>query len=115
LRDGSRIGLLATVPTTVPASERLLRLAAQEAGKTIEVTLRLCSRAFAALKAGRPDEHNDLLIEEIDRLSGEVDAIVMAQVSMSALEPRLHGTKVPVYNSGRTAFLRIRQILESMG
>jgi len=33
VRDGRRIGLLATVPTTVPASERLLRLAAQEAGK----------------------------------------------------------------------------------
>src|SRR5512147_2295485 len=30
--NGSRIGLLATVPTTVPASERLLRLAAEEAG-----------------------------------------------------------------------------------
>src|SRR5208283_1270019 len=31
VQDGKRIGLLATVPTTVPASERLLRLAAQEA------------------------------------------------------------------------------------
>lgn len=113
VQDGSRIGLLATVPTTVPASERLLRLAAEEAGRTIEVTLRLCSDAFQALKAGNTEKHNDMLIEEIDRLSGEVDAIVMAQVSMSALEPRLHETKVPVYNSGRTAFRRIREILEA--
>jgi hypothetical protein len=43
-----------------------------------------------------------------------VDAIVMAQLSMSALEPLLAGTKVPVYNSGRTAFNKIREILESM-
>ena len=111
VRDGSRIGLLATVPTTVPASERLLRLAAEEAGRAIEVKTRLCSEAFAAIKAGRADEHNDLLIREIDRLSGEVDAVVMAQVSMSALEPCLAKTKVPVYNSGRTAFLRISEIL----
>ncbi len=114
VRDGNRIGLLATVPTTVPASERLLRLAAEEAGRKIDVKLRLCSEAFQILKAGNPDKHNDMLLEEIDHLSGEVDAIVMAQVSMTALEPRLEHTRVPVYNSGRTAFNKIRQILESV-
>jgi hypothetical protein len=30
---------------------------------------------------------------------------------MSALEPRLTATKVPVYNSGRTAFSLIRELL----
>ncbi len=115
VRQGSRLGLLATVPTTVPASERLLHLAATEAGKTVTVTTRLCSDAFAALKAGQPEKHNDLLLAEIDRLSSEVDAIVLAQLSMSALEPRLTATKVPVYNSGRTAFTRIRERLEAVG
>ena len=115
VQDGSRIGLLATVPTTVPASERLLRLAAEDAGKKIEVKLRLCSEAFQVLKAGNPDKHNEMLLAEIEQLSNEVDAIVMAQVSMTALEPQLTNTKVPVYNSGRTAFNRIRQILESNG
>ena len=111
VRHGPRIGLLATVPTTVPASERLLRFAATDAGQTVEITTRLCSAAFAALKAGQPEKHNDLLLAEIDRLSGEVDAIVLAQLSMSALEPRLTATKVPVYNSGRTAFTEIRRRL----
>lgn len=114
VQQGSRIGLLATVPTTVPASERLLRLAAQEAGKEIEVKLRLCSEAFQVLKAGDPEKHNDMLLTEIDKLSDEVDAIVLAQVSMTALEPRLGKTKVPVYNSGRTAFNYIRKHLESL-
>ena len=113
VQDGRRVGLLATVPTTIPASERLLRLAAQEAGCEVEVTTRLCSEAFQVLKAGNPDKHNDMLLEEIARLSEDVDSIVMAQVSMTALEPRLTNTKVPVYNSGRTAFHRIRQVLES--
>jgi len=113
VQQGKRIGLLATVPTTVPASERLLRLAAEEAGKQIEVTTRLCSEAFAAIKAGNAQKHNELLLKEIDELSGKVDAIVMAQLSMSALEPLLGNTKVPVYNSGRTAFNHIRQMLES--
>ena len=112
VQHGSRIGLLATVPTTVPASERLLRIAAADAGKTIEIKTSLCSEAFAAIKAGQPDKHNDLLLAEIDRLAGEVDAIVLAQLSMSALEPRLTSTKVPIYNSGRTAFTHIRQRFE---
>ena len=111
VRHGPRLGLLATVPTTVPASERLLRLAATDAGKTVEIKTRLCSEAFAAIKAGQTEKHNELLLAEIDRLAGEVDAIVLAQLSMSALEPRLTSTKVPVYNSGRTAFTHIRQLL----
>jgi Asp/Glu/hydantoin racemase len=115
VRHGSRLGLIATVPTTVPASERLLRLAATDAGKTVEIKTRLCSEAFAALKAGQTEKHNDLLLAEIDRLAGDVDAIVLAQLSMSALEPRLTATKVPVYNSGRTAFTHIRQFLENAG
>jgi aspartate/glutamate racemase len=114
VRDGSRVGLLATVPTTVPASERLLRLAAEEAGKEIEIKVCLCSEAFEMLKAGNPVKHNQILLAEIDALSDSVDAIVMAQVSMTALEPYLENTRVPVYNSGRTAFDRIRRMLEAM-
>lgn len=113
VQQGTRIGLLATVPTTVPSSERLLRLAAGDAGKTVRIETRLCSEAFAALKAGQPEMHNEMLLAEIDRISGDVDAIVLAQLSMSALEPRLTSTKVPVYNSGRTAFAHIRQRLEA--
>lgn len=112
--QGTRIGLLATVPTTVPASERLLRQAAQEAGRECHITTRLCGEAFQTLKAGNPEKHNDMLLAEIDQLSRDVDAIVLAQVSMTALEPRLSNTRVPVYNSGRTAFNRIRQMLEAM-
>jgi len=113
VQQGKRIGLLATVPTTVPASERLLRLAAEEAGKQIEMTTRLCTEAFKAIKAGNTQKHNELLLTEIDELSGKVDAIVLAQLSMSALEPLLVNTGVPVYNSGRTGFNKVRQILET--
>ena len=38
----------------------------------------------------------------------------MAQVSMSVLESKLTNTRVPVYNSGRTGFNKVREILESI-
>ena len=55
-----------------------------------------------------------MLLEEVDKLSREVDAIVLAQLSMSALEPELKATRVPVYNSGRTGFERARDMLLAM-
>ncbi len=109
--QGKKIGLLATVPTTVPASERLLRTAASDVGREVDITTVLCSDAFQELKNGNVERHNQMLLEQIDSLSANVDAIVMAQVSMSALEPMLGKTHVPVYNSGRTGFQRAREIL----
>ncbi len=109
---GRKIGLLATVPTTVPASERLLKLAAHEAGKEIEITTVLCSEAFEVLKKGDVEKHNSILIDVIDSLSKSVSSIVLAQVSMSALEPALKNVKIPVFNSGRTGIEMVRKLLE---
>jgi Asp/Glu/hydantoin racemase len=114
VQDGNAVGLLATLPMTVPSSERLIRLAAEDAKKEIEIKTVLSSEAFKALREGDPEKHNAILLDEIDKLSKEVDAIVMAQVSMTALEPRLTKTRVPVYNSGRTGFTKAREILESL-
>lgn len=114
VQDGNAVGLLATLPMTVPSSERLLRLAAEDAKKKIEIKTVLSGEAFKALREGNPEKHNAILLDEIDKLSKEVDAIVMAQVSMTALEPRLTKTRVPVYNSGRTGFTKAREILESL-
>ena len=113
VKQGSRIGLLATVPTTVPSSDRLLHLAAREAGKEIQVSTRVCSEAFQVLKAGNPEKHNEILLTEIEALSDHVDVIVLAQVSMCVLESKLTNTKVPVLNSGRTSFAFLREYLES--
>lgn len=108
-----RIGLLATLATTVPSSERLLQIVAREQGKDIEVKTVLCSEAFEAISRDDAETHNAMLIEQIDILSKEVDSIVMAQLSMSALAPHLKDTRVPVYNSGSTTFPKIREVLSS--
>jgi len=112
--QGRRIGLVGTLPSTMPASERLLRAAAADAGREVEVFPVLCSEAFRLLRAGDTKGHNGLLLQEIGALSGKVDAIVLAQVSMSALESQLTETRVPVYNSGRTGFARAREMLEAL-
>jgi len=114
VKTGPRVGLVATLPTTIPSSRRLLEQAAADAKKAIKIEESLNSEAFQALRAGDPNKHNELLLAEIDRLSKTVDSIVLAQVSMTALEPYLTNTRVPVFNSGRTGFTRVREILSAM-
>jgi aspartate/glutamate racemase len=109
--QGPRVGLLATLATTVPSSERLLGIVAAEQKKHVEITTVLREEAFRAIQKGDTETHNSILLEEIEKLSGKVDSIVMAQLSMSALEPYLPQTRVPVYNSGTTGFERVRQML----
>jgi aspartate/glutamate racemase len=112
--DGRRVGMLATLSTTVPSSERLLKIVACERKKDIELTTVLRPEAFEAIQRGDRDTHNRILLEEIDKLAGKVDSIVMAQLSMSALAPFLKQSRVPVYDSGSTTFPRLRQALSSL-
>ncbi|HEY2883415.1 MAG TPA: aspartate/glutamate racemase family protein [Pirellulales bacterium] len=114
VKTGKRVGLVATLPTTIPSSRRLIEQAAAEAKKEVDIHELLCSEAFVALRAGQPEKHNELLLAAIDKLSNEVDSIVLAQVSMTALEPYLTKTKVPVFNSGRTGFTRAKEMLLAM-
>lgn len=114
VRTGRRIGLLATLATTVPSSERLLDIAAAEAGREIERKTVLCSEAFEEYSRGNVEKHNELLLDAVDKLSQETDCIVMAQLSMSALAPYLKDTRVPVYNSGDTGFMRVKEMLERL-
>ena len=102
-----------SLPSTVPSSERLLREAAADANKDVEIKTILQAEAFKALRSGDKEKHNEILLAEIDKLSSQVDAIVLAQASMSVLEPHLKDSRVPVYNSVRTGFEKAREILET--
>jgi len=109
---GKKIGLLGTLPSTMPASERLLRLCASEAGKEIEVVSALNEKAFKVLRTGDSATHNSMLLENIAELSKNTDCIVLAQGSMAVLENDTVNNPVPVYTSPRLAFERAKQMLE---
>jgi len=108
VRQGGRIGLIGTLPSTMPSSERLLRKAAADVGRDIEVTSRLNREAFALLRGGDGEAHNRLVLQDIRELSQTVDAIVLAQVSMTGLNPYLAEFSIPVYTSGITCFEYLR-------
>lgn len=94
---GTKIALIATVETTLGPSQRLIEKEGEKAGKKMECTQYLQNAAWDALQAGKPQEHNRILMENIRKLDQMgYDAIVMAQVSMRALLPDLEDVKTPL-------------------
>jgi Asp/Glu/hydantoin racemase len=110
-RIGSRIGVVATVQTTLEPTTRLIRKKATEHNRSIEVTERIAPGAFDALLAGDSDRHDAILKQTILDLVEAVDVVVLAQVSMARLVPSLGETRVPVLSSPRSGVEAVKRAL----
>ena len=108
---GSRIGVVATVKTTLEPTVRLIRAKAAAAGKSIDVTEALAEGAFQALLDGKSEVHDEIVKHTIESLADKVDVIVLAQVSMARLVPALAGMKVPVLSSPQSGVEAVRDAL----
>ncbi len=84
-RDGNRIGVLATVPTTLGPTSDLIQAKADELGRDVTIEQRLCDGAFSVLMSGDREKHDAMVIEQATDLAQQVDLIVLAQASMNRL------------------------------
>jgi Asp/Glu/hydantoin racemase len=110
---GRRIGVIATLPTTLNPTSDLVRRRALIAGKTIELTARLVTGAFEALMAGDAATHDTLVTAALRELSGEVDVILLAQASMARVVDTLPEAdrRVPIFASPPTAIAHLASVL----
>jgi Asp/Glu/hydantoin racemase len=100
--EGDRIGVLATVPTTLGPTSDLIQSKADEMGRSVTIERRLCDGAFAVLMSGDRDKHDAMVVEQAVDLARTVDLIVLAQASMSRLVDVLaEETGLPVLASPR--------------
>jgi hypothetical protein len=111
VRTGRRLGVVMTFPPTQAPTSRLLQGAAADAGVKLELRPLLVPSAYDALLAGHADEHDLLLLPRIADLAAEVDGIVLAQVSLARLLPKLQNLPVPVFSSLTSSLRRIREVL----
>lgn len=109
--SGPRIGVVATVKTTLEPTVRLIKAKAAAAGRQIEVTEALAEGGFQALLDGRAEEHDDIVKLTIRTLASKVDVIVLAQVSMARLIPSLTDMTVPVLSSAQSGVEAVRSAL----
>jgi Asp/Glu/hydantoin racemase len=78
-----RIGVIATLPTTLEPTADLIRRRADAAGRDIELTTRLCASAFDALMSGDAARHDALVLAALEELSSQVEVVALAQASMA--------------------------------
>lgn len=112
VRIGGRIGILATMPTTVKPSAELVHEHAARLGRKVETTVRLCEGAFDLLMGGDRPAHDAAVVAGALDLADTCDVIVLAQASMARLAPTLvEKTARPVLASPRMCVEDLRQRL----
>ena len=111
---GKRIGVVATLQTTLaPTADLILRRAAI-AGRKIELTSKLCEGAFEALMSGDAATHDAKVAAALKELSQQVDVIVLAQASMARVVDTLAAAdkRVPILASPGIAVDYLATILK---
>ncbi|HYF91086.1 MAG TPA: aspartate/glutamate racemase family protein [Symbiobacteriaceae bacterium] len=100
VRLGSRIGVIATVGTTLEPTAGMIRRKAAAAGKAVTVEAVRVEGAYQALNAGRADEHDRLVSAVLEGLLQRSDVIVLAQASLARVVGQLkEAPKVPILSS----------------
>jgi Asp/Glu/hydantoin racemase len=113
VRAAATIGVVVSFPPTEGPTTRLIRDAAAAAGKEVRILVGKEPEAYDALLSGDAVTHDRLLSARAHELfSDGADAIVLAQVSMAGLQPRLsEEIPVPVLSSLETSLRAVRDAL----
>ncbi|OMF30815.1 Asp/Glu/hydantoin racemase [Paenibacillus sp. FSL H8-0548] len=110
-----KIAVLATLPSTLEPTMRLIRKKADLAGKEITLVDGLAAGAFDALVSGRPDEHDRILLETAKQVCEAADVLVLAQGSMARMEAVLReAIGKPVLSSPRLGVEQVKAVLEQL-
>jgi Asp/Glu/hydantoin racemase len=116
VRLGHRVGVIATLTTTLEPTAALVQRRARVTGKGVEVVSLVCDGAFDALQAGDRERHDELVREGVRRLAAEVDVIVLAQASMARVVDGMSDDErsVPILSSPRLGVTRAAELLRSI-
>jgi aspartate/glutamate racemase len=110
--SGSRIGVIATLPSTLEPTAALIRSKAAEAGKSVQVSSVVVEGAFEAVINGDGAKHDALVGAALRELAKRVDVIALAQASMARVVDSLGplDTPLPILSSPRLAVQRLAEL-----
>ena len=110
---GARIGVAATVPTTLRPTTELVYDRAGRRGRDVTVDPILCEGAYDALVAGQPEEHDRIVRNGLKALISRNDVVALAQASMAHVVDTIPVSEqvVPILVSPRLAMERARDVM----
>lgn len=83
VNQASKIGVAATLETTLEPTMNLLQQKADKKGKKVDFIQQVASSAYQKLMAGDQQGHDRELAEVLHQLAKETEVIVLAQASMA--------------------------------
>lgn len=114
--EAERIGVMATVPTTLGPTVDLIGVKAAGLGKAVQIRQSLVKGAFEVLMSGDRDRHDAMVSAAAQELAPRVEVLVLAQASMTRLVPRLQAeTGLPILTSPRLGIEYTRRVLDELG
>jgi Asp/Glu/hydantoin racemase len=115
IHDASRIGVIATVATTLKPTVALLEEKSTILKKAVDIQPELVNGAFEILLSGDKARHDQMVSEAAARLADRAELLVLAQASMTRLAPRLEQeTGLPVLTSPRLAIEYTKRVLDML-
>lgn len=107
---GRRIGIMATLPSTLGPTMALISRIAREANQDIVLTPLLVEGAGALLKGEDIPAYEALIADSLLAQLDKQDVIVLAQASMSGAACKV-ASPIPVLSSPESGILQLRQAL----
>ncbi len=112
VRRAARLGIAATLPTTLHPTVRLLKEKAADRDARISLTPVVVDEAFRRLSAGDAAGHDAVLAKALTELVGQVDLVVLAQASMARVVAQLpEGIRERFLASPPLGMQRVRAVL----
>lgn len=112
VRLGKRIGVLATLPTTLEPTKNTVLRVAREMNRHVELVDGLIDGAFGIDQ----ETFKKMLCDKAEEIKEQVDVILLAQGSMAYAEEIMHETvKKPVLSSPRFGAAALAEALKNKG
>jgi aspartate/glutamate racemase len=100
VQNFQKIGVLATLPTTLKPTINLIESEAENLGKSVSVIEGLAKGAYEAIMEKNLDKHDELILQAAVKVAEQADCIVLAQGSMARMEKELkEKTGIPILAS----------------
>lgn len=113
VRIGGKIGVAATLASTLEPTVVLLRETAEAHSNNVELVTCLCEGAFPAFLAGDTRTHDRIVMESLKDLMQRVNVIVLAQASMATVVEKVPQElrRVVILSSPALAIQQARKVL----
>jgi len=115
VQTGMRIGVIATLPSTLEPTAALIKSRAAAAGKEIQLITQVVEGAFDAVISGNGAKHDELVGAALRAMGKNADVIILAQASMARVVdslPREH-KPAPILSSPRSAVEHLASLVNA--